>query len=147
MVQYTKENLEELCKNSFSLAEVLRKSGRAVAGGSSALLKKKIKEFNIDISHFSGQGWKRTSIELNDNIFVKNSLRTSACIRERVIKYNLIPYICSECGCDGNWNGKIIALQLHHIDGDSSNNELQNLTFLCPNCHAATENWGGKNKK
>ena len=40
--------------------------------------------------------------------------------------------------------GKILALQLHHKDGDNTNNELDNLTYLCPNCHATTDTYGGK---
>ena len=53
--KYTKEWLEELCAESYSYAEVLRKAGRAQAGGSQNTLKKKIAEFEIDISHFTGQ--------------------------------------------------------------------------------------------
>ena len=52
--KYDKEWLEELCKDSYSLAEVLRKAGRKQAGGNQETLKRKIKEFNIDISHFTG---------------------------------------------------------------------------------------------
>jgi len=52
--KYTKEWLEELCANSYSLAEVLRKAGRKQAGGNQETLKKKIAEFNIDTSHFTG---------------------------------------------------------------------------------------------
>jgi len=44
------------------------------------------------------------------------------------------------------WLEKDIPLELHHIDGDHSNNELSNLTLLCPNCHALTDNYRGKNK-
>lgn len=146
MIEYTEENLKKLCKDSYSYAEVLRKSGRAVAGGAYETLKKKIKEYNIDISHFSGKGWKKTKIEPDESVFVKNSLRTSSCIRKRIIMKKLIPYICSGCGNDGRWLEKEMPLQLHHIDGDSTNNELNNLTFLCPNCHCITDNWGGKNK-
>ena len=52
--KYDKEWLEELCKDSYSLAEVLRKAGRKQAGGNQEILKKKIAEFNIDTSHFTG---------------------------------------------------------------------------------------------
>ena len=55
---YTKEWLEQLCAESFSLAEVLRKAGRK-GGGSQQTLKKKIQEFNIDTSHFTGQTWNK----------------------------------------------------------------------------------------
>lgn len=53
--KYTKEWLEELCANSYSLAEVLKKAGRKPGGGNQETLKKKIAEFEIDISHFTGQ--------------------------------------------------------------------------------------------
>ena len=56
--KYTKEWLEELCSESYSYAEVLRKAGRAQSGGSQSILKKKIEEYNIDISHFTGQRWQ-----------------------------------------------------------------------------------------
>ena len=57
MRSYTKEWLEELCLNSYSYAEVLQKAGRKQGGGAQATLRKKIQEFNIDISHFTGQRW------------------------------------------------------------------------------------------
>ena len=55
--KYTKEWLEELCKESYSYAEVLKKAGRKQGGGAQATLKQKINEFNIDVSHFTGQKW------------------------------------------------------------------------------------------
>lgn len=147
--KYTQEWLEELCKSSYSYAEVLRKAGRAQSGGSQSILKKKIKEFNIDISHFTGQRWQKSPNFQQkyspENLFIKNSFVSNQTIRKYLLDYKLIPYICSNCGCDGNWQGSILTLQLHHIDGNNTNNELDNLTFLCPNCHAITDNYGGKN--
>ena len=146
--KYTKEWLEELCADSYSYAEVLRKAGRAQAGGSQRTLKNKIEEFGIDISHFTGQRWQQAPQFKEkyspENLFVKNSPAAFVTIRKYLLKYDLIKYECSECGCDGFWRGKKISLELHHIDGDHNNNELNNLTFLCPNCHAITDNYGGK---
>ena len=59
--KYTKEWLERLCAESRSYAEVLRKAGRAQAGGSQRTLKEKIKEWNIDISHFPGKDGEKRS--------------------------------------------------------------------------------------
>ena len=45
------------------------------------------------------------------------------------------------------WLGEPIPLELHHKDGDPFNNELDNLSILCPNCHAFTDNYRSKNKR
>ena len=60
MRQYTKEWLQELCQNSYSLSEVLNKAGRKQGGGAQQTLKKKIVEWEIDISHFTGQRWHKS---------------------------------------------------------------------------------------
>lgn len=44
------------------------------------------------------------------------------------------------------WNGQPISLELDHINGDSTNNELSNLRLVCPNCHAQTPTYKGKNR-
>ncbi len=154
MKAYTKEWLKELCADSYSYAEVLRKAGRKQGGGTQATLRKKIEEFGIDISHFTGQKWQdspnqnvqsyqeKYSLE---EIFIKNSPISQKVLRGYVERHNLIPYQCSKCKCDGRWQDGIIALEIHHIDGDNTNNKLSNLTYLCPNCHALTDNYRGKN--
>lgn len=54
-------------------------------------------------------------------------------------------YKCSFCGIGPKWYGKSLTLQLDHINGDNKNNSLENLRWLCPNCHSQTETWGSKN--
>lgn len=157
--KYDKNWLEELCASSYSLAEVLQKAGRKQGGGSQETLKKKIKEFGIDTSHFTGQLWnkgktKETDSRISgvekytlDEVFVKNSTISWKVTRGYIERHKVIPYECKICKCDGHWQNGKIALELHHEDGDNTNNELSNLSYLCPNCHALTENYRGKNKK
>lgn len=38
-----------------------------------------------------------------------------------------------------------VPLQIHHIDGDCTNNKEENLQLLCPNCHSLTETFGSLN--
>jgi len=52
---------------------------------------------------------------------------------------------CNKCGLD-EWMGEPIALELEHKDGDNQNNSRDNLECLCPNCHATTDTWRGRNK-
>ena len=79
-------------------------------------------------------------------VFVKNSSITQKVLRGYIIRHKIIPYKCKICGCDGTWQGGRISLELHHEDGDNSNNEITNLAYLCPNCHAMTDNYRGRNK-
>ena len=51
---------------------------------------------------------------------------------------------CSECGLGNIWNGRELSLQLDHIDGNSDNNDINNLRILCPNCHTQTDTFGSK---
>lgn len=52
---------------------------------------------------------------------------------------------CSECGLS-EWRGKILPLELDHIDGNAGNNMPANLRMLCSNCHSITDTWKNKNK-
>lgn len=155
---YDKEWLEELCKESNSLAEVLRKAGRKQGGGNQAILRSKIAEFGIDTSHFGGQVWNKGKTKETDSriktrekyqleeVFRKNSSVTQKTLRGYIERHQIIPYQCNVCGCDGIWQDGVISLEVHHIDGDNTNNEIENLIYLCPNCHALTETYRGKNK-
>lgn len=148
--KYDKEWLEELCKNSYCYADVLRKAGRKPGGGAQAILKKKIAEFQIDVSHFTKQGWNK-GLKVGDHpgikgksdeeVFVKNSTIYRQSLRRRIVAHNLIEYKCARCGNTGQWLGSELPLELDHIDGDTTNNELSNLRWLCPNCHALTPTW------
>lgn len=156
MQRYTKEWLEELCAESFSYAEVLRKAGRKQGGGAQDTLKRKIAEYEIDISHFTGQGWNghsNTTTKSGPNekyqleeVFCKNSPVTQKVLRGYVERHNILEYKCINCGCDGNWQGGKISLEIDHENGDNTDNTVENLRYLCPNCHALTDTYRGKNK-
>lgn len=74
-------------------------------------------------------------------------MSTNYSLKNKILKENLLPYRCQRCGCDGHWEGGIISLQLHHKDGNHQNNNLDNLEFLCPNCHALTDSWCKNNRQ
>ena len=80
-----------------------------------------------------------------EEFFSEVETKTRREVKDYIIRNNVFPYICSNCGCDGHWRDGIISLELHHINGINNDHRLENLTFLCPNCHALTENYGYKN--
>lgn len=80
-----------------------------------------------------------------EDIFIKNSPATGTTIKAYVKKHKLIEYKCSICGNTGIWLDRPLSLQLHHINGDKTDNRLTNLTFVCPNCHSQTETYTSRN--
>jgi hypothetical protein len=52
---------------------------------------------------------------------------------------------CERCGID-EWRGQRLSIALHHLNGNPADNRLENIRFLCPNCHSQTENYGGRNR-
>lgn len=142
--------LSEIIKNSLSYRQVLSKLGIAPAGGNYTSLKKRIKKYNIDISHFTGQSWNKginfgPKRPIEDYLSNKYSI-SSHKLRLRLIKEKFLKAKCNSCK-KTTWLNKSIALELHHKDGNHENNNLSNLELLCPNCHAYTDTYRGKNQE
>lgn len=147
---YTPEQLIEAIKTSFSIAEVLRKLNLNQQGSSYKSIKKHIKKNNIDISHFKGKGWsKNKSFQPKRDIsaYLSNQFQISSHnLKKRLLKEKIFTHTCSSCHLT-EWMNNPIPLELDHIDGNHENNNLLNLRLLCPNCHAFTPTYRGKNKK
>jgi len=68
-------------------------------------------------------------------------------LKNRLISEGYKENKCEECGLKDKWNKKPLNMELDHKDGDRTNHLLKNLLIICPNCHAQTETYRGKNKK
>lgn len=138
---FSKEEISEIVQTSYSNREVARKLGYAVdSGGVMTSLKKMYLELELDTSHFKGQGWNKENFDYSrfrygNNIKTANALNALIALRG---------HRCECCGLT-EWLDNPISLEVHHEDGDSLNNTLENLKLLCPNCHSLTNNYKGKN--
>lgn len=70
---------------------------------------------------------------------------TSTKLRLKLLKDKVKEHKCESCNYT-EWLGKLIPLELDHINGNHYDNRLENLRLLCPNCHAQTETNSGKNR-
>ena len=149
MTKYTQELLQEAVSNSESFSGVLRYLGLRQAGGTQTHIKSRVIHFGIDYSHFTGQGHmsgktskKRKRAEEILVLREEGSRRTKTHQLRRAMQEMGIPYVCCECLVQDQYNGKPIVLEVDHINGMSWDDRLENLRFLCPNCHSQQETNG-----
>jgi len=92
----------------------------------------------------SGRLRARSHVIPIEELLVRGSRSHRGHLRGRLLKAGLKEERCEECGLV-EWRGRPIRVTLHHINGDGYDNRLENLAFLCPNCHSQTSNFSGRN--
>lgn len=150
--KWTDEQFIDAVNNSLSYAQVLEKLGLKVAGSNYDTVKRKIQELHLDISHMTGQAWNQgeryrnfsPAKPLSEILIEHSTWINSNNLRKRLLKEGLKEYKC-ECCNRTEWLGKPIKLELHHVNGVKDDLRIENLQILCPNCHAYTDNYRGKN--
>lgn len=145
---FSEEEFINIIQNSNSYAECCRKLGYSDKGShGSEAIKKRCKELNIQISHFNQSGNSNSKRYNLDDILVENSTYANITrLKIRLVAEKKLEYKCAICGNEGVWNNQPLSLQLDHINGKHLDHRLENLRFLCPNCHSQTDTFSGKNK-
>lgn len=143
MSKISNEQFTEIVKSSTSLKEVTMKCGYSNnSGASSSIIKKRIQNQNLDISHFS----RGEIIHREDkDIFIEDSPVNQSTLRKRYLKGNYTEYKCAICGQEPIWKGKELVLTLDHINGHNNDNRLENLRWVCPNCDRQLDTFAGRN--
>lgn len=104
---------------------------------------------DIDISHFDvRQTYTRNKKQIMyEEVFRTNSTVCRSSVRLLAIRFGLYTGKCAECGCADTYNGKPLIIELDHINGLCNDNRLENLRWLCPNCHSQTSTYRRRVKK
>ncbi|MEV4226268.1 HNH endonuclease signature motif containing protein [Streptomyces bobili] len=150
--RWTREVLQAAVSASTNMCEVLRRLGVEVVGGQHTHISRRIKAYGIDTSHFQvptqrGKTWRpRTPEALLIEQPVGQARRIPSDRLRWAITATGVPERCAMCGTDAVWRGHPLPLEVDHIDGNWRDNCIENLRFLCPNCHSTTESYRGRGK-
>ena len=155
-----RNKLIQVTKESVSYAEILKKLGLKQSGSVQNRIKKEIDNLSLDISHFTGQAWRRNKNSYQDKriknkysdeiIFIENSNVSNGVVKNRLMSNPTYEHKCELCSIK-EWfdpfenKVKSVNLELDHINGNERDNRKVNLRLICSNCHSFTPTYKGRN--
>ena len=137
-----------------SYRAVILELGLVPAGGNYVQVQERCKILKLDTSHFKGMGWNTGEDKKTTNVarslgsmLRKGSGVQSYKLKLRLFQENIMHPECVLCGwAECSKDGRI-PVELDHVNGDHSDNRLENLRILCPNCHSLQPTHRGRNKR
>lgn len=151
-MKYNREQMVAAAQMSKSMREIALRLGLNESGGTFLTMKRRLKEWEIDTSHFLGKGARKGTQPHNavllDDVLENRAYLRSSYLKEKLLKAGKLEYRClgENCGLV-EWHGKPLVLELEHVDGNKKNNSLDNLKLLCPNCHSQTDTWRNRKRR
>ena len=146
--KYNKDYIQEIVNKSLCWSDVLRHLDIDIKGNNHNTVKNLVKYLNIDVSHFDHRKASRVNKSKNvlsvEDVLVENSKHSRQSLKRLIVENKLLEYKCAECGLSDSWNSKYLVLQIEHKNGKFNDNRLENLCYLCPNCHSQTQTFSKK---
>lgn len=150
MKNYSKEELVQIIKKCKSKADFCRALDLKPSGSNYYTIRDLIDKYDLPTDSFTNEPWNKGKhykcyrYKLED-ILVENSIITNTTsLKRRLWNEGIKPRHCENPNCQCK-NIENPTLEIHHINGNSTDNRLENLQILCVECHSKTENWNGKN--
>ncbi|MEV6947071.1 HNH endonuclease signature motif containing protein [Streptomyces sp. NPDC051172] len=151
-VKWTREILQAAVSASTNMCDVLRHLGLEVVGGHHTHISRQIQAYGINTSHFQvptrrGKPWRPRTPE---GLLVEQPVGQARRIPSDRLKWAMkamgMQEQCALCGTEAVWRGHPLPLEVDHIDGNWRDNRIENLRFLCPNCHSTRDSYRGRGK-
>ncbi|MFD4139533.1 MULTISPECIES: HNH endonuclease signature motif containing protein [unclassified Streptomyces] len=150
--RWTRDVLEPVVAASTSMCEVLRRLGLEVVGGHHTHISRRVRALGIDTSHFTrpNRTGESRSRRTPQTLLVEQTSGKARRIPSERLRQAMtalgVTERCALCRTEPFWRGCPLPLEVDHVDGDWRNNRLENLRFLCPNCHSVTDTYRGRGK-
>lgn len=138
--------LKQYIAESHSIKELQIKIGYSPNSGVTKTIMDYCNEHKLSLDHFTHQATEIIE-RSEENIFIENSTAAQSTLRRWYIKGQYSEYKCAICGQEPFWNGKELTLTLDHINGINTDDRLENLRWVCPNCDRQLDTFGSKNNR